>query len=372
VPRIIIGIISDLFHETRLRRMTDALEEQGYEVIIAALAGGPATLFTGHRVWRLPVKRRKGKTFFLEFMWQLYRFLGKNKADCLLAVDTPALLPMALAKRGRPLIYDSREFFTQMGTLQGRPWVSRFWRLAEGWGLRRTASWFSVCHSITRSLEQLYGVAGGGVVRNVSYQVATPPRSDYLRRRFRLSPEEFILLYQGGFWGGYDFRPLNQAVLSLEGVSLVYVGDGPELPPLQKWVDRVGGRERIFFHPKVAPEELLPITASAQAGTVLIPDRGLSYRYLLPNKLFEYLQARIPVVVSDFPELSALVRTYDVGETADPTAPGQIAQAVQKVRRRLAEDGYDRQLEKAAAELCWEKEKERFLEMVEAACGSAS
>ena len=120
------------------------------------------------------------------------------------------------------------------------------------------------------------------------------------------------------------------------------------------------------------PERLAELTHSAALGTGLIPDHGLSYRYLLPNKLFEYIQARVPVVVSDFPELRAVVQKYDIGLSVNPADSAAIAAALSRVRSRCRESGYREQLERAARELTWERESLKFLKIVEGACASAS
>jgi len=92
--------------------------------------------------------------------------------------------------------------------------------------------------------------------------------------------------------------------------------------------------ERVHLLPPVLPDELLAVTASADVGLVLLEDTCLNHRLALPNKLFEYLAAGVPVLASDLPELRRVVETYRVGCVVDPANPGALAAAM----RRLVED----------------------------------
>ena len=64
---------------------------------------------------------------------------------------------------------------------------------------------------------------------------------------------------------------------------------------------------------KVLPKDLKQFTPNATIGLSLEEDIGLNYRYALPNKLFDYIQAEVPVIVADLPEMKKLVETYQVG-----------------------------------------------------------
>ena len=83
--------------------------------------------------------------------------------------------------------------------------------------------------------------------------------------------------------------------------------------------------------PAVPPDEVLDYTASADVGVTLVEDACLSYRYCLPNKLFEYVMARIPVVVSDLPEMKKLVNEYKIGAVWDAGSGQSIFSALKRI-----------------------------------------
>ena len=108
---------------------------------------------------------------------------------------------------------------------------------------------------------------------------------------------------------------------------------------------------------------LLPeLTRGADLGLIPVPDLGLSYRYLLPNKLFEYLQAGLPVLASPLPELEAVVEARGLGRCVSP----QEEQALAAAATELLDPGWrlarEEAFAQAAVELCWEEEAGRLLE----------
>jgi len=97
---------------------------------------------------------------------------------------------------------------------------------------------------------------------------------------------------------------------------LVFLGYG-ELEGLAR--DGATRLPNVHFHEAVPPADLLPITAGADVGLCIIEDACLSYFLSLPNKLFEYVSAGLPAVISDFPEMRRLVDDLGVGWPVDVT-----------------------------------------------------
>jgi len=97
--------------------------------------------------------------------------------------------------------------------------------------------------------------------------------------------------------------------------------------------------KNIYFHKAVSPDVILDFTCSADFGISTIEDTCLSYRYCLPNKIFEYLMAEIPVIVSNLYEMKRLVEDNGVGIVAqENTIQGlkvAIREAVQLDKKEL-------------------------------------
>jgi len=124
--------------------------------------------------------------------------------------------------------------------------------------------------------------------------------------------------------------------------------------------------ERIVFLGKIPPKVLHKITSQCDLGVSLEEDMGLNYRMALPNKIFDYIQARIPVLCSSLPEMQGIVEQYRIGEVIHSRVSRDLAAQLTDIlkdgtRRKV----WKNNLEKAAKELCWEKEEEKLLGLLD-------
>jgi glycosyltransferase involved in cell wall biosynthesis len=144
------------------------------------------------------------------------------------------------------------------------------------------------------------------------------------------------------------------------------------LPVLRRDVVARGLERRILFHEAVPPETVLHYSADATIGVHPIEDTCLNHRYCLPNKLFEYLQAGLPVVVSDLPEMASVVRRYQVGRTFRSGDPASLAETLNCLLGDLTSlDRYREAVRVAAEDLRWEREQTKLLEVYGRLVGAA-
>jgi glycosyltransferase involved in cell wall biosynthesis len=150
------------------------------------------------------------------------------------------------------------------------------------------------------------------VVRNVPHRSTQPPEpNDRLRRRFEIAEDHFLFLYQGSINRGRSVELLLDVFADLPpDRHVVFLGYG-ELEQLVR--DAAEVHPNIHFHEAVPPTELLALTAGADVGICLIENACLSYYLSLPNKLFEYISAGVPVLASDFPEMRRLLEELEAG-----------------------------------------------------------
>jgi len=141
-------------------------------------------------------------------------------------------------------------------------------------------------------------------------------------------------------------------------MELWIVGDGDISTSLKKRVQELDLINRVKFLGKVPYAELHSITLQAKIGLSLEENLGKNYYFALPNKLFDYIQARIPVIVSNLPEMRKIVETHGVGKVIMERNPKGLAA---EINQMLLDKEHQKieliKLEEAAHSLCWENEK---------------
>jgi len=178
-----------------------------------------------------------------------------------------------------------------------------------------------------------------------------------------LTPGRPVIIYQGALNKG---RGLEHAILAMDHLpeaELVIAGSGDLEEELHTLVSGLH-LNNVRFAGRLSPDHLWILTRQASLGISVEEDLGLNYRYALPNKLFDYIRARIPVVVSDLPEMRRIVTDYGIGLIAPSRDPETLADIF---RKALTDTSLRRQwiqnLDTAARDLHWDNEKEILQEI---------
>jgi glycosyltransferase involved in cell wall biosynthesis len=152
-------------------------------------------------------------------------------------------------------------------------------------------------------------------------------QNNHFHKQFGIREDQVILLYQGGLENGRGVHLILDAFEARQDdkVVLVFMGYGS----LQKNIETAAAEKKnIFFHPAVAPQVVLEYTASADLGIHLIQNNCLNHDYCMPNKLFEYAMAGLPVLVSNMKDMSALVTKHQMGAVISDFSAQGINRAI--------------------------------------------
>ena len=264
-------------------------------------------------------------------------FVGAGRplrADVVQVHDLPALgAGVELAKAWRvPLVYDAHELYPEQRAFSSAQ--TRICSQAEARLIREADLVFAVNESIAAEMASRYGIAMPTVLLNaIDLDPSFDPDAHYdlLREKLGLSHRRRILLFQGGFSPNRNLEALVSAFRHVEcpDVDLVMMGFGDFGEKLKARAKQAGllGK-RVHFLPAVPQSELLQHSASADLGIIPYPHVDLNSYYCTPNKLFEFIQAGLPILANDSPELNRFVRDNELGMTAKMSGPRRIAAAV--------------------------------------------
>ena len=173
-----------------------------------------------------------------------------------------------------------------------------------------------------------------------------------------------MIIYQGALNVGRGLELMIDAMQFLPDAVFVLVGAGDIEDELKLRVIQKKVENRVKFRGRILPEELVKLTLTADLGLSQEEDLGLNYRYSLPNKLFDYIQCRVPVLCSALPEMSRIVDSYGIGISTRERDPEKIAGIIRYMLKERAGGMWMEALDKAARVLCWENESSVYLELL--------
>jgi glycosyltransferase involved in cell wall biosynthesis len=380
MPVAIVSVTNDLTTDQRVDRTCRALVKSGYEVLLVGrrLRNSRTLAPRSYRMHRLRLLFDKGPLFYAEYNLSLFFFLLTHRYDLIVSNDLdtlPAnycanLVKSQFSKISNPKsqirithLHDCHEYFRGVPELVGRKTVTSTWKFIED----RIFPKLKHVIAVNQSVAGLYSAEYGnkiGVVRNVPFRKHIEVAHD--RASLHIRDEQKIILYQGAV--NVD-RGLEEAIMAMKYLKtdaiLVIAGIGDVFETLKKSVIEQQLSDKVIFLGQVPFQNLHPITLMADLGLSIEKDVSINYHFCLPNKFLDYIQANVPVLVSPFPEMKAIVDQYQIGEFITSHDPVTLAHQIDSMLQNQEQLAvYKQNLQKAAAELCWELEESRLIEIV--------
>lgn len=312
-----------------------------------------------YRTKRMKLLFEKGVLFYAFFQLRLFLYLLFHNQDLLVSNDLDTLWPNSIISRWKkiPLVYDSHEIFTEVPELVARPSKQNIWRKLEAKLFPKLRYVFTVNDSIATWFEKRYGIRPL-VVRNMP-RFSKPYEHVMTREQLNLPSQGKIVLLQGaGINIDRGAEELVDAMRLVGNVTLVIVGSGDVIPLLKKRVQERQLESRVIFTGKVPHEKLRAYTAIADLGVTLDKPTNINYKFSLPNKIFDYIHAGVPVLASELPEVAAIVRNYKVGIVIPSVTPEAVANGIHEAFASTEYQTWKANALKAASSLCWESEEE--------------
>lgn len=354
MKKIIVSVSNDLSTDQRVEKVCNTLFNAGYEILlIGKKEANSSPIQRRYSTKRIAVFFKKGFLFYAEFNLKLFLLILFTKKDLLLANDLDTLLPNYIASllQKKDLLYDSHELFPEIPELINRPFTKNIWSSIESKILPNLKNTYTVCGSIAKFYNSKYNT-------NFKIILNLPTKKQSLKSKFPFKyNNQKIILYQGAVNIGRGLELMLTALPFLENCIFVIIGDGDILDALKKEVALKNLDQQVYFLGKITPNELHQLTPIADLGISVEEDLGLNYRYALPNKIFDYIQAEVPILVSNLPEMKKIVIDYHVGEIVHDRAPEKLANQIKSV----LEKDFSNALKIAKNKLIWEHQEEALL-----------
>ena len=373
MKKAIVSVTNDLTTDQRVHRTCIALGKAGFEVLLVGRKRKKSLPLTPrtYGMHRMRLSFDKGPLFYANHNLRLLfllltrrcNLIVSNDLDTLTGCYTAWLLKRMWGSKVK-LLHDCHEYFRGVPELVGRKLTTRIWKAIEDLMFPKLRAVIAVNQSVARIYEMEYNLPVT-VIRNVPFRCEARLPAD--KTRFGIEPGQKVILYQGAVNVDRGLEEAIQAMKFLRSdARLVIAGTGDVFDNIKQFaIDQKVGKKVIFLG-QIPFQELHPITGMADLGLSIEKDVSLNYHYALPNKFMDYIQAGVPVLVSPFPEMKAVVDRYFIGESIEDHDPRHLAEKIDSI---LMNGGrlelYRQNLVRAAEELCWENEEKTLLGVVE-------
>jgi glycosyltransferase involved in cell wall biosynthesis len=357
--RVAFSVTNCICNDQRVLKIAGVVSKLGCDIEIIGRRSGECcntdpVLF---KTKRFRMFFQKGFLFYAFFNIRLFIFLLLQRYDMLVSDDLDTLLPNYLISKLKrlPLVYDSHEYFTGVPEIQNRPLVKWLWKKIEKSVFPRLKHVMTVSDSIALQYEKDYHLRPL-TIRNCA--VITADITPFSRQELKINSDDLLLILQGtGINIGRGGEELVEAIKLTDRVSLLIIGSGDKYARLVEKTVKLQLSDRIKFISKVPWHELMRYTKSADAGLSLDDQSNLNYLFSLPNKLFDYLSAGIPVIATDLPEIARILNEFCCGILITKPDPEEISKAIIKLRddKSLLQD-LKRNAVAASESINWENE----------------
>lgn len=366
--KVVSLLFSNYKNDNRVFKMATSLAEDDYDVTILALCYGdvlPEEIQGKVKVKRLKLSssvlpngnKFYGSIKYLEFFFRIIK--GFRKADIWHCNDFKPFLVGVIARFFNPklkLVYDCHELESERNQITKierrlvkfieKRYIQKHFVIHVSEGIRRFYEMnYKTLHSKTQ------------IIMNVPHVSKGLKRNDIFRNKFGIPKTEKIFIYQGAFTAGRGVKMLIELFRELTEVHLVFMGYGPLLSEVEKAQDNF---ENIHYQEAVPYEQVLEYTSSADFGLISVENICLSYYYCMPNKLFEYTQAEVPILVNALKDCTEFVEHHGIGMAVKEETIESWKETVITMSKTNSSD-YLENIKDAKLKFNWEIEEKKLV-----------
>jgi len=319
MTKVISIVLNDFQNDSRVLKENVSLQNAGYDVKVVALWENGVKEFetvSNISIHRVKLKSKdwsKNKFIqiikYFEFIYKVTKIYKDNDifhCNDLNALPIGVLIKLFFNKNAK-IVYDAHEHESfRAGYDRTMHILSQWW---EGKLIKYADRVITVSYSIADDYEKMYNIKKPDLVLNTPlYQKIE--RKNIFREKFNIPESDIIFLYQGGLSPKRGIIEFADIIKDIKNISYIIMGYGI----LENDIKELSLKNaNVHFHKAVSSNVLLDYTSSADIGVCIEENICKSWDYALPNKMFEYLLAGLPVFVGGLGEMKRFVKKYDVG-----------------------------------------------------------
>ncbi len=340
--RVVMVVLNPFVHDARVLREAKTLVNAGYELTVIALHGkglkkneskngiNVVRIFLHTKKWSRHPAVQIIKYFeflikcVIKIIWIHPHILHCHDLNALPAGGFLKLISLGRIK----LIYDSHELWSNPSQSSRLLSIGGYF---EKYLIKLVDSVVMTSDGHAELLQKNFSCKKPLVVRNLPEK----PSSTYPKNGFEgltIPKDSRIIVYVGAISPGRGITHLLHAMVKLDpDVILVLLGVGNFKDEISKLVTKLKLNGRVKILPTVEPDKVIYAISAADIGIAPFENTSLNYYYVMPNKVFEYLLAGLPIAVSNFPVMSKLVIEHEVGVVFNPEDPEDIAASIKRI-----------------------------------------
>ena len=281
----------------------------------------------------------------------------KDRVYQYIIVHDPWLLPLAFKlKKSAKIIFDAREYYP------GEVENNFLWRILD------RPEKIRICRRYMPKCDSVMTVSKGIVDQyradfGVQCELVRSAPYFYNCDVTLVSPKKIRMVHHGGANRDRKIENMIEMFSMLDDrftLDFYLTGSPSYKKELQK---RASGLDRIRFLDPVPFNQILPMLQNYDIGLYLLEPTGFNTEYSLPNKFFEFIQARLMLAIGPSPDMASLLREYDCGIVADDFKPETMARALNALtpdvimQKKISSD-------RAARDLCFEEESKKIVSIL--------
>lgn len=333
--KISVLVFNNFTNDSRVLKEATSLSKSGYNVqVIAHLDKGlkklEKGLFTTKRVSYLDRTNASFLTKIIAYIKFILGAIKESKDSDFVHCNDLNTLPIGyLIKKifnsKIKIVYDAHEYETEINNLKGLK--KKLVKFGEKKLIRHADLTFSVSDAIANEYSRMYPfIKTPKLILNCpNYREVE--KNDIFRHTFDISSDSKIFLFQGNLSQGRGIEITIEAFKKTTNKNnvIIFMGYGN----LENRIKEESKKEvNIFFHEAVTQEKLLYYTSSADVGILFYENSCLNHYYCSPNKMFEYIMAEIPVIISNLYEMKKIITSCKVGVIAKENTTDGLLEAI--------------------------------------------